>query len=103
VGDPFIDRAKIDLKSEGSSMIQHKFKLAAAFVAVGLVSFGAGTLAQGRYPEINQAIGALQGALGNLHAARDVFGGHKGNAEGLIQQAIGELEQGKGFAASHGY
>jgi len=85
-------------------MSQHKMKLAAAFVAVGLVAFTAGTLAQGRYPAINQAEGALNNAIGILRGeARDVFGGHKVNAENLIQQAIGELETGKGWAASHGY
>ena len=84
-------------------MTQHKFKLAAAFAVIGLVSFAAGTLAQGRYPAINQAEGALNNALGILHGeARDVFGGHKANAEGLIQQALGELQQGKAFAAAHG-
>ena len=84
-------------------MTQHKLKLSAAILAVALVSFAAGTLAQGRYPEINQAEGALQQALGNLHAARDVFGGHKVAAERLIQQAVGELQEGKAFAAAHGH
>ena len=83
-------------------MSQHKMKLAAAFLGVGLMAFAAGTLAQGRYPEINQAEGALQQALGNLRAARDVFGGHKVAAENLIRQAIGELQEGKAYAASHG-
>jgi hypothetical protein len=83
-------------------MSPHKLKLAAGFLAVGLLSFAAGSLAQGRYPDINQAEGALQSALGALHAARDVFGGHKQTAEGLIQQALGELQAGKGFAAAHG-
>jgi len=83
-------------------MTQHKLKLAAAMLAIALVSFTAGTFAQGRYPDINQAEGALQNALGALRAARDVFGGHKQTAEGLIQQAIGELQAGKGFAAAHG-
>ena len=83
-------------------MSRPKLKLGAAMIVVALVSFAAGTFAQGRYPEINRAIGALQGALGDMRAARDVFGGHKVNAERLVQQAIGELEQGKGFAASHG-
>jgi hypothetical protein len=32
-----------------------------------------------------------------------VFGGYKANAERLINQAIGELEAGKQFAAAHGY
>ena len=83
--------------------MKQKLVLAAAFVAVGLVSFGAGTLAQGRYPYINQAEGALNNALGILrNEARDVFGGHKVAAEGLIQQALGQLEEGKAFAAAHG-
>jgi hypothetical protein len=83
-------------------MQRHKFKLAAAAIAIGVVSFAAGTFAQGRYPEINQAIGSLNGALGQLAHARDVFGGHKIAAERLIQQAIGELETGKAEAAAHG-
>jgi hypothetical protein len=83
-------------------MVHRNVKLTVALVAVGLVSFAAGTLAQGRYPEINQAEGALQQALGNLHAARDVFGGHKVAAENLIRQALGELQEGKAFAAAHG-
>jgi hypothetical protein len=83
-------------------MTQQKMKLTAAALAIGLVSFAAGTLAQGRYPEINRAEGHLQAALGDLRAARDVFGGHKANAEGLIQQALGQLQEGKGFAAAHG-
>jgi hypothetical protein len=104
VSDPFIDRGEIDRKQEEPSMTQHKLKLAAAFIAVGLMSFAAGTLAQGRYPAINQAEGALNNALGILRGeARDVFGGHKANAEGLIQQALGELQAGKGWAAAHGF
>jgi uncharacterized protein YjbJ (UPF0337 family) len=83
-------------------MTQSKLKVTAAALAIGLVSFAAGTLAQGRYPEINRAEGHLQAALGDLRAARDVFGGHKANAEGLIQQALGQLQEGKGFAASRG-
>jgi hypothetical protein len=83
-------------------MTRPKLKLIAAMLAVALVSFTAGTMAQGRYPEINQAIGSLQNALGQMGAARDVFGGHKANAQGLVQQAIGELQAGKAFAAAHG-
>jgi len=80
-----------------------KLKLTAAALAIGLVSFTAGTFAQGRYGFINQAEGALNNALGILHGeARDVFGGHKIAAENLIRQALGELEAGKAFAAAHG-
>jgi len=83
-------------------MQQHKVKLAAAAIAIGVVSFAAGTFAQGRYGEINQAIGTLNSALGLLHNARDVFGGHKATAERLVREAIGELEAGKADAAAHG-
>lgn len=80
-----------------------KLKLIAAAFAIGLVSFAAGTFAQGRYPAINQAEGALNNALGILRGeARDVFGGHKVAAENLIRQALGELQEGKAFAAAHG-
>jgi hypothetical protein len=83
--------------------MQQKLKLTAAALAIGLVSFAAGTLAQGRYPEINRAEGHLNAALGDLHAAANFYGGHKEAAEGLINQAIGELQTGKGFAESHGH
>jgi hypothetical protein len=83
-------------------MLQHKLKLGAAALAIAAMSFTAGTLAQGRYPEINQAEGSLNAALSQLRAARDVFGGHKVAAENLIQQAIGQLQEGKAFAAAHG-
>jgi hypothetical protein len=83
-------------------MFSRRMRLAAAILAVALVSFAAGTIAQGRYPEINRAEGALRAALGDMRAARDVFGGHKATAEGLVNQALGELEAGKGFAAAHG-
>jgi len=77
-------------------------RFGAVFLTIAVLSFAAGTIAQPRYPDIDQAEGALNGALGYLRAARDVFGGHKVNAERLINQAIGELQAGKGFAAAHG-
>jgi hypothetical protein len=80
-----------------------RMQLAVIIFAVALLSFAAGTVAQGRFPEINQAEGALQAALTSMRAARDIFGGHKINAENLVNQAIGELEAGKAFAASRGY
>jgi len=82
--------------------MRSNLKLTAVMLVIGLVSFTAGTLAQGRYPEINQAEGALNNALGLLHNARDVFGGHKVAAENLVRQALGELQAAKAFAASHG-
>jgi hypothetical protein len=78
-------------------------KLTAAIVAVGLLSFAAGTIAQDRFPEMNNALGALQNARGFLDHARRDFGGHRVNAIRLIDQAMGEVEQGKQFAIQHGY
>ena len=77
--------------------------LAAGFLAVGLVSFAVGSVAQGRFPEINQAEFALRNAMGHLQAARNAFGGHKARAEWHIGQAMRELEEGKRWAARHGY
>lgn len=84
-------------------MTHPKLKLTVAMLTVGLVSFAAGTLAQGRYPEINRAEGHLQAALGDLRAAANFYGGHKENAEAAINQALGQLQEAKGFAASHGH
>ena len=84
-------------------MTHPKRKLTVAMLAIGLVSFAAGTLAQGRYPEINRAEGHLQAALGDLRAAANFYGGHKENAEAAINQALGQLQEAKGFAASHGH
>jgi len=80
-----------------------RIKLAAAFALVAILSFAAGSLAQVPYPDIVGAENSLNTALGYLQHARDVFGGHKVNAIGLINQAIGELEAGKQWAAQHGY
>ena len=84
-------------------MRSSKLKLTAVMIGIGLVSFAAGTLAQGRYPEINRAEGHLQAALGDLRAAANFYGGHKENAEAAINQALGQLQEAKGFAASHGH
>jgi ATP/maltotriose-dependent transcriptional regulator MalT len=84
-------------------MTGRHLKLTAAMFTIGVVSFAAGTFAQGRYPEINRAEGHLQAAQGDLRAAADFYGGHKENAERLINQALNQLQEGKGFAASHGH
>jgi len=80
----------------------NRIKLAGAMALIALLSFAAGTHAQVRYPEIVNAEGELNNALNFLHHARDTFGGHKENAEGLINQAISELEAGKQYSAMHG-
>jgi hypothetical protein len=85
-------------------MSHSKLKLGALLLAVSMLSFVAGTtIAQPRYPDIDSAEGYLNQALNALHAGRDVFGGHKANAIGMINNAIGQLEQGKAFAAAHGF
>jgi hypothetical protein len=84
-------------------MPQAKLKVGAAALAIGMLSFAAGTLAQPRYPEIDRAEAALQTALGELGNARDVFGGHKVAAERLIRDALRELQVGKADAAAHGH
>jgi hypothetical protein len=84
-------------------MLSRRIQLAGVIFVVALLSFTAGTIAQGRYPEINRAEGALRAAMNDMHLARNVFGGHKANAARLVNQAIGELEAAKAFAASRGY
>jgi len=83
-------------------MLKGRMKILAALAVTGLLGFAAGSIAQGRYPDINRAEGSLNTALADLRAARDVFGGHKQNAENLINQPLGELQAGKGYAAAHG-
>lgn len=84
-------------------MFSRKIQLAGAIFAVALLSFTAGTIAQGRYPEINRAENALRVAINDMRLARSTFGGHKRAAEGLVSQAIGELQAANAFAASRGY
>jgi hypothetical protein len=38
-----------------------------------------------------------------MRAAANFYGGHKEQAEALVQQALGQLQEGKGFAAAHGH
>ena len=83
-------------------MSLRKLRTAAVIVVVATVSFAAGAGAQPRYPALDQAEGSLQAALSELRAGRDVFGGHKGKAERLIERAIGELHAARDWAASRG-
>src|SRR5579863_7218595 len=71
----------------GTAMSIHRARLGGVIVVVGALSFAAGTLAQGRYVHINQAEAELRSALYQLRIARNVLGGHKRSAEGLINQA----------------
>jgi len=80
-----------------------RIKLVGAMALVALLSFGAGSFAQARFGDMNGAEGSLQSAIGQLQHARDIFGGHRVNAINLANQAVGEIEAGKQFAAQNGY
>ena len=71
-----------------------KALLGAAFAA----SMGIG-YAIGAQPHMNESIGFLQSARGELAAATPNQGGHRERAMGLIDQAIAEVRAGIAFAA----
>ena len=75
--------------------------LVGALIAV--LSFGAGAWAQSHFGDMDGAENSLQRGVGQLEHARDIFGGHRENAIGLVNQAIGEIEAGKQFASQNGY
>jgi hypothetical protein len=52
----------------------------------------------GAQPHMNESIGFLQSARGELQAATPNKGGHRERAIGLIDQAIGEVRAGIAFA-----
>ena len=70
---------------------------------IALLAFGAGALAQSHFGDMDGAENSLQRGVGQLEHARDIFGGHRENAIGLVNQAIGEIEAGKQFASQNGY
>ena len=70
---------------------------------IALLSFGAGAFAQSHFADMDGAENSLQRAVGQLEHARDIFGGHRENAIGIANQAIGEIEAGKQFASQNGY
>jgi len=49
---------------------------------------------KGHHPEIHRAINHLEKTKEILESSADDFGGHKRNAENLIDQAIAQLQQG---------
>jgi hypothetical protein len=76
----------------------------AAFVIVGVSSFAAGTVAQLRFSQVNQAGQALGAALWHLERAPNgIFGPHKQRAEELIRDAMRQLDAAKAWAGSRGY
>ena len=50
---------------------------------------------------MERALRQLQGALRSLREATPDKGGHKATAIGLIEQAMGEVQAGIDYAASH--
>ena len=78
-------------------------RLALVGALIALLSFGAGALAQSHFGDMDGAENSLQRGVGQLEHARDIFGGHRQNAIGLVNQAIGEIEAGKQFASQNGY
>jgi hypothetical protein len=52
----------------------------------------------GAQPHMNESIGLLQSARGELVASTPNKGGHRERAIGLIDQAIGEVRAGIAFA-----
>ena len=61
----------------------------------------------GPFPNLNQAEGNLQAAIGSLRAAPPIFGGHKAEAVRLIEAAINgmltSLDPHSGFVAATDY
>ena len=72
---------------------------AAGIGAIALVgSVGDALAYQGN---MERALRQLHAALRSLREATPDKGGHKANAAGLIEQAIGEVEAGIAYAANH--
>jgi hypothetical protein len=76
---------------------------AAALVFVGVLSFVAGSFGATALPRDRSGRGPAAGGAHHLAQRPRRFRRLKRNAEQLINQAIGQLETGKQFAASRGY
>jgi hypothetical protein len=61
-------------------------------------SIGVAAIAQGNQPHMQRAIEDLQAARAELNAADRDKGGHRTNAVGFIDQAIGEVRAGMAYA-----
>jgi hypothetical protein len=66
--------------------------------AILAASAGDGLAYQGN---MERALNQLQGALSSLRRATPDKGGHRVNAIGLIEQAMGEVQAGIDYAAQH--
>jgi hypothetical protein len=76
--------------------MKHRLFVCLLMVAAAVTPFLFGcATAQEPWPNLNDAEGHLQAALEDLNRAPDRFGGHKGEAERLIQAAMSEIEAAK--------
>jgi hypothetical protein len=73
---------------------------AASASTAGLLAMSANS-AQAYQGNMERALEQLHGALRSLRHATSDKGGHKGRAIGLIEQAMGEVQAGIDYAASH--
>ena len=73
---------------------------AAAGIGAGALAGSAGH-ALAYQGNMERALWQLRGALQSLREATPDKGGHKATAIGLIEQAMGEVQAGIDFAASH--
>jgi hypothetical protein len=88
------------VKTDNQSRRQFVILAAAGAAAASAVALTAGT-AQADQGNMENALGALQSALSDLHHATSDKGGHKARAVRLIQQAISEVQAGINYAANH--
>ncbi len=75
------------------------FKVAATGVAASSVLAVAATTAEAYQGNMERSLFALNNALMFLRRATPDKGGHRENAIGLIEQAIGEVQAGIAYAA----
>jgi len=68
-------------------------------LAIMLACFTAGYAVAQEQVHMENALAALQRALGELQQAQPNKGGHRENAINLVNQAIGEVQQGLEWAA----
>lgn len=72
--------------------VRAKVALAAGALAIATgVGYGVG---QAQQPHMFAALGDLKSARGELQVAMHDKGGHRANALGLVNQAIGEVQAG---------
>lgn len=78
--------------------LRTKAALAATMLAItSAVGYGVG-IAQADQPHMQGALADLQAAKAELQAATPDKGGHRVNALGLVDQAIGQVRDGIAYA-----